>query len=170
MGPGSWTSLLGTLACTMKQREGRRDMNITLLTLLLSEILPRGEPCKSCSFWRQRAVSGGDSCHPLSRGHSCAGGSARARGILHTQGCSLPSLQLVPLTAIWKYLSSCFGAKEQLAYTLLLLHDPPEPSCSPNSSLQSPVNGTTPSLLICFYCLPTSFPKSASALGKHPSP
>lgn len=57
MRPGSWTSLLGTLACTMKQREGRRDMNISLLTLLLSEILPGGEPCKSCILQRQRAVS-----------------------------------------------------------------------------------------------------------------
>lgn len=86
---------------------------------------PGGKPCKSCSLQSQGSSSRGGSCLPLSRGHSCAGGSARARGILHTQGCSLSSVQLVPLTAIWKYLSSCFGAKEQLAYTLLLLHYPP---------------------------------------------
>lgn len=86
---------------------------------------PGGKPCKSCSLQSQGSSSRRGSCLPLSHGHSCAGGSAGARGILHTQGCSLSSLQLVPLTAIWKYLSSCFGAKEQLAYTLLLLHYPP---------------------------------------------
>lgn len=86
---------------------------------------PGGKPCKSCSLQSQGSSSHGGSCLPLSCGHSCAGGSAGARGILHTQGCSLSSLQLVPLTAIWKYLSPCFGAKEQLAYTLLLLRYPP---------------------------------------------
>lgn len=40
------------------------------------------------------------------------------------RAASFSSLQLVPRTAIWKYLSSRFGAKEQLAYTLLLCYPP----------------------------------------------
>lgn len=85
------------------------------------------------------------------------------------RAASFSPLQLVPLTAIWKYLSSCISAKEQLAYTLLLCYRAPWPSLLPNSSRQSPTNSSAPSSLACFYCLSISFPKSASSLEKYPS-
>lgn len=123
MRTGSWWSLLGTLICITHQEDGKRDdalFNALALDLVLGENLANPAAC------RAKPVS----CTWVgSRGGSCLPQSCLAAAVLAVQPGSGESSawrtasfspQLVPPTAIWKYLPSRFGAKEQLAYTLLL--------------------------------------------------
>lgn len=57
MRPGSWRSLLGTLACAMQQEEGRGDMNISLLNALAQWDLAQGENPANPAACRAKAAA-----------------------------------------------------------------------------------------------------------------
>lgn len=138
--------------------------------LSLSEILPRGKTLQILQLaeprqqltWKQlpSPLPWPQLCWRFSRGQ----GNPPHSGLLPLLSAAGPSdchLE-IPFPLLWCQGTACLHLAASALPSIALLLAKFLPAV--------PSECTAPSLLICFYCLPTSFPKSASALGKHPSP